>query len=197
MTYFLLRVCVWLPICFAAWYYLSILWLIPIADTVQFLTAILLPSVVESVHQDGTNIVITTHLLGNVSDRIVDAQGEILVSLHPMKYGFGMPLYSALVFSSTDNDWARAVKWTIGIFFLCTVVLIGVLAELLKVVALDLGDQTELQVGFSADERHAVALWFQFSYLILPMVSPVLIWLVQFREFWKSNIVGGEFPPST
>lgn len=79
------------------------------------------------------------------------------------------------------QDSVRAARWLFGILLLTAAQVYGISAEALKIVAFELNAETRALLGFSRLGHDALALAYQFGYLILPPVAPIVIWLAQFR----------------
>lgn len=180
---FALWVAFWLPITFAGWYFSSILFVMPLADIVDFLSTGLLPQVVSSVEPDGNNLLVVLALEVQDTSTGTLRTGEMLFKLNPLIYGYSIPLYTALVLASPGTDGRRLVAWLIAVVVLLLVQAVCIQAGILKVVAIDLVAETRPLLGFPDWGYEAVALFYQLGYLILPNVLPIALWLFQFREF--------------
>lgn len=179
---FLLQVLLWLPICFAAWYFLSILFTGPLASIVGALMTWIYPAIIERVAQDGNGLIVITHLVVSMSADDGGAAGEILFELNPLKYGYCVPLYTALVLATPGDYGTKVMRWLIGNIILLAVQVFGVSAEILKLLAFEVGDEASAMLGFSAWGYEAVALAYQLGSLILPPVVPIMIWFGQFQD---------------
>jgi hypothetical protein len=97
-------------------------------------------------------------------------------------YGYSVPFYTALVLASSGHESTRLGYWIIGMLILFLVQVFGLAAEITKVLAFNINDEARERLGFSALGYEGLALAYQFGYLILPAVSPILIWISQFRH---------------
>jgi hypothetical protein len=180
---FILYVTLWLPVCFGAWYFLAILWVGPVATVTGGMTARLLPEVVESVKANGSALQILTLVQvtgANIPERAVC---EIVVDINPLTYAYGLPLYTSLLLASPGAEGEKWSRWLLGAMLLFAVVIFGVVANLLKVLVLDLHGHTEALISMTGWGKELIAVGYQFGYLILPPVVPVILWLVQFRDY--------------
>ncbi|TLY52111.1 MAG: hypothetical protein E6K53_05280 [Gammaproteobacteria bacterium] len=103
-------------------------------------------------------------------------------TLNPMIYGYSVPLFSGLVMATPLARWQRAAQIIGGVAILWLVQSFGVVAEAFKSTGIDLkeGAAAMHQFGYSLD---AIALAYQFGYLILPPLVPAVLWIVLNRAF--------------
>lgn len=182
VTRFTLAVFLWLPVCFAVWYYASILFVVPIAASVDVLMQALLPGLIDQVQQRGNGLVVLTEVAVPTTVDGVRRYGEVVFELNPLKYGYSVPLYTALVFASPTPEAQRLGRWVIGVMVLFSAQAFGVATEVLKVLAFDAGPSAREALDLSVWQLEALALLYQFGFLILPPVMPILLWIWQFRR---------------
>jgi hypothetical protein len=180
---FILYVTLWLPVCFGAWYFFAILWVHPVAMVTDWIMAFLLPEIVESVRAYGPALQVLTRVTVSGSNLPEGAVGEIVLDIEPLVYAYGVPLYTALLLASPGTENEKWGRWLIGVVLLFAVVIFGAITALLKTLALDLGAYTETLMPVSVWGRELIAIGYQFGYLIVPSVTPPVIWLVQFRDY--------------
>lgn len=183
---FLLRTLVWLPICFAAWYFFSILFTPPLASLVDMALATTFPAAVERVVADGNAVAILTRIQPTAADA---PAGELVFELNPLKYGYCVPLYTALVLATDAEDMPRLLHWLLGMAVLVVVQVFGIAAEVLKVIAFHLGEEGRTALGFAPWGYEALALAYQLGYLILPPVAPIMLWLGQFGQAQAGSLL--------
>jgi len=179
---FLLRVLIWLPICFAAWYFSSILYTPVLAALSGVMLTSTLSNVFERIVADGNQLVILTHIRVLSELQGVAAQGELSFEINPLKYGYGIALYTALLLATPMADSTKAFNWLLGVTLLTLAQCAGIAAEAIKIVAFQLGPEATAQLAFPGWALEALALSYQVGYLIVPPVLPALIWLWQARE---------------
>jgi hypothetical protein len=176
----LLRTLIWLPICFGAWYFFSILFTPLLAALVDTVLSAGFSSVIERVLTDGNSLTVLTR----IQPAAADGAGELLFDLNPLKYGYCVPLYTALVLATDADDWQRVVHWLLGMAVLLAVQVFGISTEILKVIAFQLGPDGQDTLDFAPWGYETLALAYQLGYLILPPVVPIMIWLGQFGTPW-------------
>jgi len=183
---FTLRTLFWLPIAFAAWYFLSVLWVVPIAGAIDFLMPPLLPKMLDGITADGNILIVSTHLALTPADGKTQISEGLLFELHVLKYAYSIPLYTSLVVASLCRDTVSASRWALGMVALFFTVVFGVATDLLKTLAIDLQPITRPTGNFPHWAESPLALLYQLGYLILPPVTPIMLWFVQFPEYWSS-----------
>jgi hypothetical protein len=99
-----------------------------------------------------------------------------------MKYGYGLPLLIALLIASgAKRIFAKACA---GALVLLPFQVWGVCLDWLKQV----GIETEA-ASFSPMARELIAFGYQFGYLVLPALVPVLLWVAMDRQFLTTFIL--------
>ena len=179
---FTLKALIWLPLCFGAWYFLSILFVLPVAAALDGLMSWAFPDLVRAIKPDGNAVSITTQLTALQADLGAAVKADVVFTVNPLIYGYCVPFYTALVLAAPGHDSKTFGYWIIGMLILFLVQLFGLAAEITKVLAFNINDEARERLGFSALGYEGLALVYQFGYLILPVVSPVLIWISQFRH---------------
>jgi hypothetical protein len=109
--------------------------------------------------------------------------GEVVLTPNPMIYGYSLPLYVALVLATPVVEDRRWGQLFLGIGAIWLAQAFGVVAETLKLVAFDTGAQGQAALHATGLGAEAIALCYQFGYLILPAILPPVLWLAQNRAF--------------
>lgn len=185
VTRFILQVLFWLPLCFAAWYYMAILMTMPVAWLSGLLISLLQPEAIEGVIQRGHELDVLTLLEPAKGAGIEAPEGQVpqlTFSIDVLKYSYGIPLFTALVLASPGGEekWTR---WIFGIVILYLVQTWGVYFESLLTLYIKLGTVADQQLVLESVQRELIALGYQLGALILPAVTPLVLWIVFNREF--------------
>jgi hypothetical protein len=164
------------------WYQIGTLVTIPVALLSKAAVASLFPVWAEGVEQSGVALTLLTSL--QVTSAAA-APGQIAL-LSPevefLKYGYGLPLLVALLLASdAQHKWRKMI---IGALVLLPFQVWGVSFDWLKQVALEAGAG-----GFSPLAREVIAFAYQFGYLVLPALLPVLLWAIMDRRFLTTFVV--------
>jgi hypothetical protein len=191
---FVLAAMLWLPACFALWAVLisPILW--PVAKLANLALQQFLPSLVEAIEPEGPRFEIVTRLLTepDASGRV----GQLILSSTPMIYAWCLPMFAGLVMATPLAVGRRLLQFAIGFPVLWLVVAWGAFFDalyLLQFRAGPLGQAALAKAGFSID---AVAMGYQFGYLILPAVVPIALWILLNRAFLE-DLVGWTREPES
>ncbi len=168
-----------LPFTFAAWYFMGILLTMPVAALVELVMRGLFPHAISGIEQHGFLLDILTRFSPpNLP------QGELTFRINPMIYGYSMPLYTAILLATPGKEGAKWRHWIIGILILYLVQVFGVCFDILKTLLFEMGGDVARQMHLTAQwQLDAVALGYQFGYLILPAVAPIAIWIAFHRPF--------------
>ncbi|HET6604071.1 MAG TPA: exosortase H-associated membrane protein [Xanthomonadaceae bacterium] len=196
---FLIAAVLWLPMCFFLWAVFASALVWPVARLAGLILTAWMPEVVTGVEQDGARLEIVTALLTQVDGR----PGKLVLQASPMVYAWCLPLFAGLVMATPVLSRRRLLQFAIGLPVLWLVVCWGAVFDALKLLMFDAGPlgQTALAArGISVD---AVALGYQFGYLILPAVVPVALWILMNRRFleallgWRADegATAGTVPP--
>lgn len=106
------------------------------------------------------------------------------VTVNPMIYGYGLALFSGLTLSTPTLHWSQRV-WQILLAYGLVVLIqsFGCFWQTIKILMLEAGDDAQkaiLDTGMGPDW---VAGMYQLSYLILPAILPVVLWILLNRKF--------------
>jgi hypothetical protein len=183
---FLLAVLAWLPLCFFFWWWVSGVWLwVPV-----HLAAVVLthgwPTLFEAVVQHGAEMEVATRVLVNAGPGMPGGAGQLLLTPNPLAYGYALPLYVALVLATPLEEDRRWRQLLLGVGAIWLAQAFGVVTECLKLLGFDSGDVGTAAIASAGLNREAIALCYQFGYLILPAVLPPVLWLGQNRPFIDS-----------
>ena len=177
MTRFVLRTLALLPLAFAVWYFAAPILLWPAVLIVRAVAHTSFADLARVVEQSGAVATFVTTLGAGV----VAAEGFVTVDVNLRAYAFGMPLFAALTLAAHTTRWKRWLA--IGYAALTPVVAFGALADFLKNVAITAGPAIASQTGFAPWQREAIAFAFQFGSLILPAVTPAVLWVAMHGRY--------------
>lgn len=182
---FFLRVLLWLPLAFFAWYYTAALLTLPVTLVVDAVLTAAFPELVRAVEHAGHSVdVVTALTLAEAG--IVHPQAErglLVFSVNPLIYEYSIPLLFALVLASPGSEGRKLAVMGIGLLVLLPVTAFGVAMDILKSLAFGYGPQVSAALGAGPMLRNLLALAYQLGYLILPAVVPLVIWMVSYRDF--------------
>ena len=193
VKHFALKVVLWLPICFAVWYYMKGVIGVPTFFLVDGIMTTWLPDAIKDIEFQGhlLNVVLqfTPPSLPDV-DIPKGQVAELVFSVNSLMYGYSIPLYTALILATPDEERAKWIHWLIGFIILVLAQTWGVSFDILKTLLFRLDPGLSSQLGFSTLQKELVALGYQFGYLILPAVTPLVLW-IGFHQKFLSQLVPG------
>jgi len=179
---FILAAVLWLPASFFLWAVFAspIVW--PVARIADLVLTGWLPQVVSGVLHNVARLEVETRLLTGTGARA----GLIVLEVNPLIYAWCLPLFAGLVMATPVSARRRLLQFAIGLPVLWLVASWGAVFDTLKLLMFDagpLGRGALAARGLSAD---AIALGYQFGYLILPAVTPVALWIVMNQRFLEA-----------
>ncbi|MBX3690816.1 exosortase H-associated membrane protein [Dokdonella sp.] len=179
-----LKAVLWLPLAFFLWFVLAEALVWPVIRMAGVVLTSLWPDLFGQIGQHGHFMETGTRVLVDQ----VDAQGrggigELVLRQNPMIYGYSLPLFAGLAMAAPLDMGQRLLQFGVAFAAIWLTQSFGLVAESLKLLAFDSGP-----VGASAIKRagipaNAIALAYQFGYLILPALMPVALWLGLNRDF--------------
>jgi len=173
---FVLRTLLWLPLCFAAWYFLAPLHS-PIAGAgARLLAGLVARDVVSDVERQGSDLVFVTTLEVHPGPGLT---AVLLPEVNPLLYTYGLPFFVALMLAS-GSRWRTILA---GAAILLLFQSWGIAFDFLTQIGLNLGSDISAQAGLADWRREAIALGYQLGAIIFPSVVPVVLWALFNRPF--------------
>ena len=177
------RVLVWLPPAFALWYVTAAWHLAPVVWLSELILRSWMPEAVAGLRMQGSELLLVTHF-GEVAGRLVvnPPPGESLGFLsNPLSFSYSLPVFAALALATpSPRGWWRLPA---GLGMLLLVEVASMLATLLKILAFDVGTVFVAQQQWGSLARNGAAMAYQFGSLLLPMVTPVVLWLFLYGAY--------------
>lgn len=180
---FLLKAVAWFLVCLFAWYQLGGLLAVPVRLLTEAVVAGVFPAWAEGVEQAGSALTLLTGL--EVTGVAGVPEGQIAVlspEVDVLKYGYGLPLLIALLLASNARPFFP--KAALGAAMLVPFQAWGVCFDWLKQAAIETG-----AAPFSPFARELIALGYQFGYLAMPALAPVILWVAMNRRFLTTFIL--------
>jgi hypothetical protein len=176
LTGFVLRTLLWLPLCFAAWYFTAQYQ----ANIVGFLARLLIDQfkygLISAREQAGFALVFVTTL------QVPVAPGQfalLLPEVNPLPYTYGLAFFLALMLAARAKVW----KIVAGAALLLPFQSWSVAFDFLVQVGVKLGPAVATQAGLLGWRSEVIALSYQIGTLIFPSLIPVILWAVFSRLF--------------
>ncbi len=178
-----LSVLLWLPFTFAGWYFMAIVFATPVAWMSDWVLGGLFPDTLKGVEQSGYLLDMVTRVIPEGVAPQSGKVAEVLITVNPLIYGYGVPLYTAFVLAAADEEGNHWLNWILGFGVLLLVQTFGVSMETLKVILFELGPAGARALDLAGWQLEMVALGYQLGSLVLPAVTPVVLWLGFYRRY--------------
>ena len=193
---FALKVLAWLPACFAAWYWTAVLWVWAPVQVARGVLRGLWPTLVSGVtlgaDQFGPGGLSRGHanylvqLATTIKVGIPGAHGAVGVlepTLNPLVYGYALPLFAALALATPLSQERRLAQGAVALVVIWITQSFGLVGDALKAIAFDSGPAGAAAAAQAGLDLNAIALAYQFGYLILPAIVPAALWLAMNLDF--------------
>ncbi len=181
---FILGVVIWFPITFFIWFITAKFHLAPIAWLTDQLFSFWMPEAVMWIKLDHHTLVLASNFGENAVGQITSPPtGENILGFHtnPLIYSYGLPLLYSLILATPDkNKWLKMI-W--GTFFIIPTELFSMVFSVLKTLTFDVGSAFQQQQLLNQFDIDSIAIAYQAGSLIIPMVTPLIIWVAMHREF--------------
>lgn len=181
---FIVKALFWLPACFAIWYLLSDYLAYPANMLLSWLLPDMFPNLIHEISILGAQLEVITEITPKASPASAPSGqiGTLAFELNPLIYGYGLPLFTALILASPDSDRRRGLYWLIGFIALSLTQAFGTGMDIMKTLAFGLGPEASQAANLSQIQKEGIALGYQMGTLIFPAVIPVLLWIGFHRQ---------------
>jgi hypothetical protein len=200
---FMLAAVLWLPLAFFFWFWFAgpLVW--PVIQIAKLVLLHAWPSLFTAVSQgadqldaQGRVLMHAGYLMQLSSGVLVNAAplgsppkfGFLEPVVNPMIYGYALPLFAGLVLATPLTRWQCTCQIVAGGCVIWLAQTFGVVAESLKIIAMDSGPEGAAAVHRAGLSLDLIALCYQFGYLILPALVPAVLWIVFNRGFIEELI---------
>lgn len=184
---FFLATVLWLPVLFACWYLLADFLSWPAVQLSQWLLTGLFPEVFAQAEGAGQHLIFVT--------RLEVEGGALSVGVNPLIYSWNLPVVAALVFAADERHFS---SWRLLLAFVVLSLLHvwGICFDAVRTLAFNAGPDARDALALSDWQREAVALGYQFGYLMLPAIGAASLWVVMSRQFIEQVLLRRAFQPS-
>lgn len=186
LTWFILKIIVLLPACYWLWYMFGNFTTWMAADLTGHLLTSNHPQLIDAVEQQAKLLDIVTKISPPKQYTGGRQAADVIFSVNPLNYSFGLPLLMALVLSSPGNLLVMFKNILISLPFLLAVQIWGVYFASLKIIFVDLSPYLSATQQISQVQLDLIAIGYQLGTLILPAVTPLIIWIALYRKFITS-----------
>jgi len=168
--------------CYGLWYLLAPALVKPALGFAHLLMTHWMPGIVSAVQMDGTQALILTQF-GELEGKLVSAQAvghAIGLAVNTQILSYSIPFYSALMLATPGEN--KLARYANGIICLYVVLTLSLVCLCLKQLMTNLGHHYTDQGSLLQPSPNLIALLFQLSTLILPVLTPVVLWLWQSKD---------------
>jgi hypothetical protein len=166
---FVLRTFLWLPPCFAAWYFSAPYHAAIAGRLARMLVDQFNSGIVSALEQPALDLVFVTTLKVHPEP----GQTALLVpEVNPLLYTYGLAFFLALMLAARARWW----KILVGAAMLLPFQAWGIAFDFLVQVGVKLGADVAAQAGLLGWRVEAIALGYQLGSLIFPSLIPVVLW---------------------
>lgn len=176
---FVLRTILWLPPCFAAWYFSAQYHAAVAGALARLLVDQFKSGIVSALEQPGIDLVFVTTLEVHPDP---EQTALLLPEVNPLLYTYGLAFFLALMLAARAKWW----KILVGIVVLLPFQSWGIAFDFLAQVGVKLGPEVSAQAGLLGWRREFIALGYQIGNLIFPSLIPVVLWTIFSRPFIES-----------
>jgi hypothetical protein len=141
-----------------------------------------LPDIVQVVLAEGPKALVMTQF-GELGGQILPASeesGQLGFYVDTRILSYSLPFYTALHFATPRTNYLGVYCW--GIPVLYVFIVFGIVCVSLKELMVTLGTGTLEQAQNPVPGADAIAILYQLNTLIIPAVTPILLWGWQSRE---------------
>ncbi|PLY14281.1 MAG: hypothetical protein C0631_11510 [Sedimenticola sp.] len=188
VTLFFVKVLLWLPVIFAAWYFMAIVATWPVTYLVKTALMWLFPDVISLIKQSGYMVEAAAYYTAQNATAAVPqgVTAELVFEVNALSYGYCVPLYTALILATPSEEGEKWFRWVFGMLILQFSQAWGVSFDILKSLLFNVGPEVAQAFAFSQWQLEAVALGYQFGYLVVPAVTPVVVWMAFHSDYLKT-----------
>ena len=196
---FALKAALWLPLSFVVWFWGAALWSWPAVRLARVALVGFWPDLFSGLAQGGDVldeagrviahagylVTLTTAVTVTVPAAAGSAGGVGVLepTLNPMVYAYSLPLFSGLAMATPLSARRRLIELVIACAVIWIAQAFGIVSDSLKFLAFDAGSPGVDAIAHAGLAPNAIALAYQFGYLILPAVVPAALWIGLNRPF--------------
>lgn len=180
---FVVKVFLCLPLCYWGWYSLAELATAIVVYWAEPLLQTLFPTLISGIQQTAFRVEVIAEVTAAAQNVPQGAVAELPIPVNPLIYSYGLPLALALILASPLNFAKTSRNIIISILVFLLIQIWGVSFEALKVLFLQTPPELIGNIKLPGWQLDIIALGYQLGVLILPAVTPVIIWVWYYRDF--------------
>ena len=177
---FLFKILIWLPLIFVLWYFVTPIILLVVSFLAKATLTLTVSQAVVDVEVYEKILHIVTPFSAEKTNDV--NKGQLVFEINAMKYGYGIALFTAMLLATPDKISNKLQNLYIGILILLIVQVWGVTFDVLQTLTFKLGMGIAETLNTTAFTRELIALGYQMGYLILPAITPILLWFSMYQN---------------
>ena len=191
----ILAAALFLPLAFFVWFAFAQTLVLPVVGITKTILFNWLPEVFKGVEMNKyaidwiTTLPVDAETLAQAGGRKVGA----VMTVNPMIYGYGLPVVAGLTLATPISIGKRAWQIAIAAVVIWMVQANGVIWESIVKMGFQSGPEGAKLIANAGLNPEFVAFAYQFSYLIIPAITPVILWCVLNRKFIEQLIMADKF----
>lgn len=182
---FICLILLWLPVWLALWYIASGVLAAPAVWIASLGINLFQDGLIDDLVRQGHQFTLITKLMVEVPDAPPGALGQIMVEKNPLLYTWNLPLLMALLFAADERFFSMS-RMFLTYVLLLPFQAFGIAFDVIKTLAFETGPDVTVQLGFEPWQMNAIALGYQFGYLMLPFIAAAGIWILMNRALLES-----------
>lgn len=207
-----LKALLWLPLSFVVWFSMAAFWVWPAVVIARRVLLSLWGTLFGSVTQGAEVLDSAGHVVARAG-YLVQLGTSVMVkvpagpngpggvgvlepTINPMVYAYALPLFAGLAMATPLSTRRRVAQFALALVVIWITQAFGIVAESLKVLAYDSGPEGAAAISGAGLAPNAIALAYQFGYLILPAVVSVTLWIGLNRSFIETLVRPDGEPPA-
>ncbi|MEZ5536961.1 MAG: exosortase H-associated membrane protein [Thiolinea sp.] len=181
---FMLGVLIFFPLTFFVWYLSATFHLAPVVLISESIIHLVVPDALMWLRLDNYTLVVASNFGPDAAGNIVSPpQSEDLLGFHlnPLIYCYSLPLLMSLILATPGEDKWLNLIW--GMLLVMPTEIFSMVFSVLKVLTFDVGAAFQAQQALTPLGADLIAFAYQMGTLVLPMIAPLIIWMVLNRRF--------------
>ena len=193
LWHFFLAALIWLPIWFVIWYNIAPILCQPVIWLSTWTLDLIIPGVISETLGYGRELQFATTITVAAQNAPPGTIAEIVVPVNVLMYSWNLPLLLGLLFAAEDRFFSLS-RLSISYVALLPFQTWGVVFDVLKTLTIQAGPEVAEKVGISGWGREAIALGYQFGYLMLPVIAASSIWIALNRPLLTTLLTRHDLP---
>lgn len=154
-----------------------------IAYLTELIFIFFFPYLINSIEQSGHYIEIIVKITMPTQDVPRGMIAELPVSLNPLKYTYGLALCWALILSSAAGLQKTLLNILISVLLLLPFQIWSIYFEVMEILFFKTEPNLLAYVYLFPWQLDIIAICYQIGALIIPPISPIIIWLFLYQKY--------------